>query len=349
MRKTIAIFSIIFFGLGFSACETEFSLNGDYRLTPVVFGLMDDSDSLHMIKITKAFLGDGSNLVYAQNPDSNYFEQVDAIITEFDLEGDETGRSWQLRDTVIPNKSTDGVFYSPEQKVYYFEAHDLNSDYSYQLDADFNEGQANITSVTGLVKNFSAPSKYDAGLLKLSFAINTVDEDKDYKVVRVSFNAGTNVGLYEYGYTFNWTEFYLDGTSEEFSLYQRVGTEGDVGTDALYSGIDFYRWVQNNIPDDPNVSYRIATGFDMHISVAHNTFAQYLSVSQPVSGIAQIQPVFTNIEGGFGLFSSRKLYIKKGLQLDAPSTKELANGQFTITKNFCSPLSEHNDAPYACE
>ncbi|WP_070137359.1 DUF4249 family protein [Crocinitomix algicola] len=349
MLKHFTLLGIFGLLIGLNSCETEFSLNGDYQITPVVFGLLDESDSVHLIKITKAFLGDGNNLVYAKNPDSNYFAQVDARITEYNFEGDATGRVWQLKDTIIENKSTDGVFYSPEQKVYYFTANDLVSDYAYQLDADFNEGQASITAFTGLIKNFSAPSKYDPGIQKLSFAINNVDEDKDYKVVRADFTPGTNVGLFQYGYTFNWEEHYESGEVKTFSLYRNIGTEDDLSSAPLYSGIEFYRWIQESIPDDPEVVTRKVIGFDMHISVAHSTFAQYLSVSQPVSGIAQVQPVFTNIEGGYGLFSSRKQYIKKDLQLDAPSTKELANGQFTITKRFCSSYPAHSDESYYCE
>ncbi|MDA7802987.1 hypothetical protein N8987_00230 [Crocinitomix sp.] len=348
MLKQFTIVSILLVALGFNSCETEFSLNGDYQLTPVVFGLMDDNDSIHMIKITKAFLGDGSNLVYANNPDSNYFKQVEAIITEYDLSGDATGRSWLLKDTIIPNKSSDGVFYSPEQKVYYFREANLNSDYSYELFADLNEGGASISSTTGLIKGFSPP-KYDLGIQKLSFAINNVDEDGDYRNIRMDFTPGSNAGLYEYAYTFNWTEYYGSGDSASFSAYKFLGQEGDISNTPVYQGIEFYKWVQETIPDDPDVVKRTVDGFDVHLSVAHTTFAQYLSVSQPVTGIAQIQPVFTNIDGGYGLFSSRHVYVKTGLELDPSSMKELAIGQFTITKAFCSSYPQHIGLSFYCE
>ena len=113
------------------SCETDFSLNGDYKITPVVFGLLDQNNTTHMIKITKAYLGDGDNLVYAQNPDSNYFQQVDARIIEY-VDSDPSGREWTLYDSTITEKDTSGIFYGPEQKLYVFQQPALNPDAEYE-------------------------------------------------------------------------------------------------------------------------------------------------------------------------------------------------------------------------
>lgn len=111
MIKKLTLLSIVGVSFVWSSCETDFSLNGDYEITPVVFGLLDHTKSTHIIKITKAYMGDGDNLVYAQEEDSNYFETVDARVIEF-KNGNETGRSWQLHDSVITNKDTSGIFYA---------------------------------------------------------------------------------------------------------------------------------------------------------------------------------------------------------------------------------------------
>ncbi len=81
MKKLFALLTGVSLFCGISSCETEFSLNGDYEIIPVVFGLLDHTETTHMVKITKAYLGDGDNLLYAQIPDSSYFNSVEAIIT----------------------------------------------------------------------------------------------------------------------------------------------------------------------------------------------------------------------------------------------------------------------------
>ena len=67
-----------------------------------MYGLIDQADSVHYIKITRAFIGPGNSLEYAQIPDSNYFKTVNATITE-KINGN-TGRTWTLFDTTILNK-----------------------------------------------------------------------------------------------------------------------------------------------------------------------------------------------------------------------------------------------------
>lgn len=347
MMKSFSFIAILTVLLGLNSCETEFSLNGDYKPIPIVFGLLDHQDTIHMIKITKAFLGDDDNLVYAKIPDSSYFAQVDAQIIEYNKEGKKTNRVWQLRDSVIQNKDVNGIFYGPDQKIYYFVEPDLNTEYTYQIVGDINEGEHSFSAETELIDGFSVPNTVNLSN-KVSFAKNTVDEDKDYITWIINITPGENTAKFETSYTFHWTEHYVNGDSAKFSLTRNSGEETDMSKPVRVSGLDFYQWIQSEIPTDDNVVTRTADGFDLHISLAHSNLLQYMEVSKPVSGIAQIQPVFTNIEGGYGLFSSRHLFHLKGRELDASSIKELASGQYTILKTFCSRNPLHASESYAC-
>ena len=117
MNKTLLFLAIIG-TLLFTSCSEKVDLIGNFQETAVVYGLLDQADTLHYIKITRAFIGPGSAVDIAQIDDSSYFNQVDATVTEV-LNGVVT-RSWQLRDTLVDNKDTIGSFYAPFQKVYYF-------------------------------------------------------------------------------------------------------------------------------------------------------------------------------------------------------------------------------------
>ena len=100
------------------SCSEKIDLIGDFKETAVVYGLLDHSDSMHYVKITRAFIGPGNALEIAQIEDSSYFDAVDATIEE--IQGGNVLRTWTLKDTLIENKDTNGVFYAPLQKVYYF-------------------------------------------------------------------------------------------------------------------------------------------------------------------------------------------------------------------------------------
>jgi hypothetical protein len=88
--------------LGLSSCNEKIDLLGDYQETAVVYGLLDHADSLHYIKITRAFIGPGSAVDLAQISDSSYFNQVNATVTEFI--GGVVTRTWILKDTIVTNK-----------------------------------------------------------------------------------------------------------------------------------------------------------------------------------------------------------------------------------------------------
>ena len=96
------------------SCSEKIDLIGDFKETAVVYGLLDHSDSLHFIKITRAFIGPGNALEIAQIADSSYFDVVEATIEE--IENGVVNRTWILRDTIIDNKDTNGVFYAEVRK-----------------------------------------------------------------------------------------------------------------------------------------------------------------------------------------------------------------------------------------
>ena len=353
MFKKIYVLPFFALGLILTSCETDFSLNGEYEITPVVFGLLDHNDDVHIIKITKAFLGDGNNYEYAQNPDSNYFTSVDAKVIEY-KNNQKTGKEWQLHDSIISGKDANGVFYAPDQKVYVFYTSELDSTAEYELEADLNEGAHKISARTAMIQNFSVTYSLYFPTYKINFAANTVNGVDDYKNWIFVVTEGYHGSRYNYRYTMNWTEYYADNSTQNFSATRNNGDkfqldpEKPLTQNAAFSGLDFYNWVQGVVPDDPNVVQRKMTGIDLKISVAHADLDQYLDVAQPVSGIAQVQPEYTNIEGGLGLFSSRAILEIKNIKLDKPSTRELCKGQYTISKGFCSSAPEDVAEPYYC-
>jgi len=354
MFKKSAFVAIAVLGFTWSSCETEFSLNGEYEITPVVFGLIDHSKDVHIIKITKAFLGDGDNLEYADNPDSNYFHTVDASVIEYNKFGVATGREWQLTDSIISGKDTSGIFYAPDQKVYVFYADDLDSTMSYELVADLNEGEHSITAQTDLIQGFAVSTGlYFAGY-KINFASNNVQNDEDYKPWIFVVTEGLNGSRYNYKYTMRWTDYYNDLTTASFSATFNNGDKDQIdpanpgAQNATFGGLDFYEFVESVVPDNPNVSYRRIDGIDLRITVAHRDLDQYMDVAKPVSGIAQVTPEYTNVNGGLGLFSSRLVFELNNLRLDTYSMKELCTGSHTFTKLFCSHFPENALESWYC-
>jgi len=75
---SIILFSIILFG-GVQSCSTDVDINAPWKDITVVYGLLNQNDNIHYIKVNKAFLGDASAYEMAAISDSvNYQDIIEA-------------------------------------------------------------------------------------------------------------------------------------------------------------------------------------------------------------------------------------------------------------------------------
>ena len=355
MFRRLSFITTILALLTFSSCETKFTLNGDYERIPVVFGLLDQNESAHYIKITRTFLGDGNNYDFAQVADSSYFNQVDAQIIELD-NGIET-RRWQLHDTLIPNKES-GTFYGPEQKIYVFYANDLDETMEYRIEADLDEGTYNIDATTKLIENFSLSFLIYTQGFTFSFGSPSSSETGKYTSFVSSYTEGENAALYNPKINIKYRETYSDGSSSDIVI---PWSKGNVEQDRPespsiktlnFSGEEFYTLLESSIAVDANVIKRELLGLDLIIAIAHTEFAKYMEISQPSSSITQSTPQYTNVNSNtsaLGLFSSRQIVTVSDLQISSGSFEELCTGQYTSQLGFCSSLPEHSGKSFYCD
>ena len=116
MNKIRFIILLLFISVFFVSCKTDFDITSEWKDITVVYGLLDQSDSVHLIKINKAFLGDGNALQYATIEDSSsYGNNLEVKLVE------KNGTS-VVQDIVFDTTSyypkDSGLFYYPHQLLY---------------------------------------------------------------------------------------------------------------------------------------------------------------------------------------------------------------------------------------
>ncbi len=311
MKLLKPFFSLLILFAMFSSCSTDVDIYADYEDISIVYGLMDSSDDTTFLKITKAFMGPGNALVIATNPDSSNYN----IKLDVRMKGIQNGVEKQniVFDTItITNKQAgDSVFYFPEQMVYYC-TETLNSDYEYNLTIAKPDGD--LSSTTAVVENFfiSKPNRY----------INFMS-DKD-----IEWTSAENGKRYETSLVFNYTEL-LPGETDtlhksiSWQLGMRKSINQDGGEEMYigYSGDVFYSTLENEL--EPILNVKRWTGpVDVIIACASQEFDTYLEVNDGTDNLLSEVPVFTNINGGFGLFASRKT-ITKAVDLSVQSELKL--------------------------
>lgn len=334
-----------------TGCDDKININADYTTTPIIFGLLDHSESVHLIKITKTFLGEGNNFDFAKVPDSSYFRSVDATVIE--LNGDQpTGRKWKLKDSILTTKE-DGTFYNPEQKVYVFYEDNLNESFNYKLEATMNEGQYSAEATTSLIDGFS----YDQFFLQtpeLSFASGNGNR----LVLGIRYREGLNGEGYQTKLTINYKETYLDNTSaiksivwaasENNGISETINPDNPKNRSVAFRGEDFYNTIAARLDEDDNVLNRQIIDIDVVTEVGHKDLMKYIEVGKPTTSISQNTPSFTNVTGGLGLFSSRLLAKRNGIGVSPPTIEALCTSEPTNVYKFCSTLPSHIGEFFYC-
>lgn len=287
--KKILFIVVLISGLAYlNSCTTDFDLYAEYQDISIVYGLLDTSDDTSWIKITKAYTGPGNALLIAQIPDSsNYPYKLDV-----ELLGVKNGNQLTpvVLDTLtIHNKIPgDSTFYFPNQLVYYTTAPlDGNANYTLQI---YNQGNE-ITAITPLVGNFaiSHPNRL------MSFTNNG----------KVEWDLADHGKRYELYLYFNYKEFapgYADTLRGKMKWFMGVDTD-DKG-EKSYSGESFYSRLDSELEPIPNVK-RWADTINLVIACGSEILNSYLDINEADNSLLTEVPVFTNIEGGTGIFASR--------------------------------------------
>ncbi|MEN9742577.1 MAG: hypothetical protein RLZZ65_382 [Bacteroidota bacterium] len=362
-----------------TSCEDDINLDGDFVETAVVYGLLDHADSLHYIKITRAFIGPGSALDNALIADSSYFDQVEATVSEV-VNGQVT-RTWALQDTIVQDKDTNGIFYAPEQKVYYFKTlptgpldaiqtstnpmlSSLKPTATYRFKAIINGGEFEVSGETELVHGMTSPA------ISQNFTFKFANDPGQYvsSGVAISNTGNAYIASAHLDVLFN---EHIGASKTEKSFRWKLGEAPvEAYSSRTFSAVGqtFFDLIKANVTDNPLIDKRTFQGFRIIITGGAEELYNYMTVNQPSSTLAQSKPSYTNLnvtngKRVVGIFSSRQTvsfykpfytspqqaYIRA---IDKKSTRELCTGPITGNLLFCSNHPGDNvvgqEEPYAC-
>lgn len=329
--------------LGFS-CESELDLIEAGSSKAIVYGLLDINDTTHYIRINKSFIGEGNAYDYARIADSSQIFNLQPVLEQ--IYNDQVIRTYTLSDTILPGKDS-GLFYNDQHQVYYFNEAKLDANSSYRLVFVYNGKE--VSATTDVVGNISyiIPSANQPSI-SLGKGVNA--GVPEYTSLNLKIRQGKNAVLYESNLIFNYKEIYNNGDtamkSISFGMSAPVIAEGDAT--ASYPGAMILDKIAGLIPDNPDVRMREIGTMTIEILGGGQELQNYLSINQPLSGIVQEKPEYTNVNNGIGLFSSRNIQqITKALDLN--TQKVMVVSPLTISKKFCSTHAlVLNDPTYYC-
>ena len=341
MKNIYSILILSSFIVIFNSCSTDVDLYAEYKDTPIVYAMLNPKADTNFVKITRAFCGTNDNPINADDvalisDSSNYPEKLDARIIELkSTHGsayEPTGRVLTLDTITLHNKEA-GVFYSPDQVFYYttepFNTGENGNNYKYRLVVVKPDGDS-LVAQTAMVGN----SEFAIMTGGVGFQAAPTDE-----VRKIMFRADESASLYEVSVQFNYREQWTDQGMKRKHIKRSFGTrtldeyhklEGTTNSYYLEYSVN---WLFNTLAvaiggdticdaNHPNV-IRYIDDFVISISAAGDDLAYYYIASQSqMNSPMSLITTYTNIEGGYGLFSSRTK-IEREAKLSANTKREL--------------------------
>ena len=320
MKKLCFLLSLLASITFFNACSTDVNLYADYKDIPVIYGLIDATVDTNFLRINRAFSSSNDNPINANDvaliSDScNYSGKLDAKVVEYKAGfGNQylpTGRVIELDTMTIHNKET-GIFYAPHQKVYYttapFNANTASARYKYRLVV--NKDNDTITAETGVVggENFKI----------LTFQTSFISDPTDASG-KITFKPADNAAFYDVKMYFNYMEKH--GTT-----VANKQVKWDFGTKSIdqltyedgtyivtYSMNSLFNLLEEAIAGDTMAVTRYfdEEPIEIMIVAGGEELYNYIQVNSQAGGFSQTIPDYTNISGGYGVFSSRINKIRK--------------------------------------
>ena len=341
MKNIRFILIISLFITIFDSCSTDVDLYAEYKDVPIVYAMLNPKSDTNYVKITRAFCGTNDNFINANNvaliaDSSNYPGKLDVRIVELKkAHGDlyeATGRVIVL-DTITLHDKEEGTFYSPDQTFYYttepFNTGMDGGKYKYRLIVVKPNGDS-LTAQTNMVGN----GEFAIMTSGVSFQMAETEQ-----VRKIMFRADDFASLYEVSMQFNYREQKPGQGMKKKSVSRTFGTrtikeftklEGSENSYYLeYSANWLFNALSNAIsgdtitnPNHPNV-VRYIDDFVISISAAGDELTYYYIANlAQASSPMTLFTNYTNIKGGYGLFSSRT-QIERTVSLSANTIREL--------------------------
>jgi hypothetical protein len=347
----ISLLFILTAFLIFTSCETDFDVNAGWKETTVVYGLLDQSLDTQSVVIYKAFLGNQSAYIFAQEADSIYYGEYDLEVMLYGISDNDTIQTIELEYVLTDNRKNGGLdtIFSTEYSVEYITTQDLNADLVYHLMIRNLNTDNVVRSNTELISELDInPSFGDVNFFK----------NDEYRNYTLRWESSANARIYKPYLRFYYIEkeqstgiVTYNYIEQSFSERQSQSTNGGESMKLELGGESFYYFVKNSIEENTSVTRINAEelndglpesnswvgGIEFRFVVGGETISQYVSINNLPGLLFQDPPNFTNIENGIGIFSSRLNGKLEGVKLGDQSLFELANGEITKNLGFITP------------
>lgn len=334
-RKLILVW-LLGSGLLLASCTNDFEVLAPYKDIPLVYSILDPAETTHYVRVERGFAGKGNAFDMAANPDSVYYQHV-AVMLERWVE-----KSFRERYAMIPTDQIpkDQGMFATDPHILFRLDQVLDAKSEYRLDIRIADIDRNLVASTFLVSGIRL-TKPQPGQLSMSFA----NYDEHHEIEWVT-SPGSR--LHYLQFRLNYIEIAGNDTLLKQALWSighfaSADDEGGQRMETLVSNRRFYQWIPSKIPPPDEGMKRIIPmpALDIIFTMGGEDLYTYLEIHQGNQNPMIQKPLFTNIENGYGIFSSRTTQEIKGKALSYATIDSIALGQYTGHLGFVDSTDDY--------
>lgn len=319
MVRNLILFALV---LLFVSCSTDFDLTTGGEEKTVVYGLLSEQDFEHLIRVEKMFVDENiPPRELAQEESEVYHDNITVTLSKvggrtFPLTRIDAADRGLERDSGLMITNPNYLYQIPQSRI------NLSSGDSVILrvereDEILAEAGASIVGPSTISQpNVDVP----VGILpNRSLTINWDDAD--------------NAIFYDVVLRFEITER-EDGEDNTIFLEWIAATGLDESIYRL-SGERMYNFLEAELEARPTIIRRLER-IDIEISSGGRALKTFLDISRLNTGItsSQVQPDYSNVTFGLGLFSSRRSSVTPGFIVSQKTIDSLQTNSSTENLNF---------------
>jgi hypothetical protein len=337
-RRPLSILLALGILVSVASCDNELDVTAEYKEIGIIYSLINPGEAEHVVRIQKAFLGDGNALVMAENPDSTYYGDIldvkliqiknGAEITTIPLTRF-TGQDKEEGDfPVSPN-----ILYKTNGEV-------LDKSSEYKIVVKNLETGNEFWAQTVLVDTVKIVKPSVTNNSDIRWVIKNGNNPAEYNDVIIEYAVSSKAEIYSYTIRFNFIETNVsNGQITSKSIDWVFGndyvfeTNGAPNITHAINGEDFYRFVAQKLNPD-NTVQRTAGTLDFIVSGGSEVLANYININSSTTSILTTIPLYTNVNNGLGIFASRFVTTSPNKPLGVFSLDSLKNGKYTKDLGF---------------
>lgn len=316
------LFALFFLG----SCSNDFDLFTDKETIPVVYGLLSRADSIQYIRLEKAFLDENrSAFLVAGEPDSIFFKDVEVRLIDPTNNQSFLLEKVNLADNGLPRE--DGFFPSDPNYLYAISSDSINLRGGAVYRLEVIEGDEIIARADSRV----IPDL----IIRAPMSGQSLNYQGTFQR-SIRWDGTPGAEFFNLRLFIRYDERSIEsgaGFEPEQVVWNLANrTQSNI---FRFRGDEFLEFLGNAIDENSNVQRRFR-GIDIRLDAGGEELFNYVNVGLANTGITASQeiPLYTNIEGGLGIFSSVNHIISPDFILNPEALDSLINGRFTAKLNF---------------